>query len=226
VVSVVAVALAFSSVPALAHVPTIEGPVGLETEAGHGGEPLVIGGPEKSRAIYGFLEDGETDTYAFDTSEVVVRTARVIVPDYPEHADFVPTLSLEADGVEVATAEEDTSAGRVSEFEPFSLTHFIQGAEMEFEFEPGVAYVLRVGPGDGDTSGRYVLTFSGPEEFTGADIAGTLRTLPRIWLGAYGGAPARWNTYALIPALFVLAVVGVLVTLAYRALRAWRSGSS
>jgi hypothetical protein len=211
-------AVASSVTPAVAHVPALEGPVGLETDSAHGGA-VVIGGPEKSRAIYGYLEDGTTDVYTFDTSKPVQRTVRIIVPDYPEHVDFVPTISLEADGVPVMTGEEDTSNGRVSEFEPFSLTWFIQGAEMDYSFEPGVDYVLLVEPGQGSGSGRYVLTFSGPEEFTPEDIIGTLRRLPRIWLGAYGGASARWNPYALIPAAFVIVVLGVLAFAVYRALR-------
>jgi hypothetical protein len=195
----------------LAHVPAVEGSVGfVEGGEGHSG-PVTIGGPEKSRAIYGYLHEGDDETFSFVTTEQVTRTVRVIVPAYPEHDGFRPGLALEADGVEIARAEESASAEREAEFEPFSLTRFYQGAELEYDFEPGVQYAVTITPGSGtETSGRYVMTFSGPEEFTGEDILGTLRGLPRIWFGAYGGASPRWNPLGAIPLLLTAAVVGAI----------------
>ena len=194
---------------AAAHAPALEDSVGLEQDADEQGEPIPIGGPEKSRAIYGYVAERETDAYAFTTTDRVTTTVRVIVPAYPEHEGFRPSIMLEADGAEVARAQDSAGSEREAEFEPFSLTWFWQGPALDYEFAPGEEYVVRIEPGDGsEASGRYVLTFSGPEEFTGSDIRTTIRGLPRIWYGAYGGAPLRWNTLALIPVVFLLLAVG------------------
>jgi hypothetical protein len=213
--------------PILAHVPAVEGSVGFaDGESAHGGT-TVIGGPEKSRAIYGYRVEGEDEAFAFTTTEAVTRTVRVIVPAYPEHEGFRPGLVLEADGEEVEWAEESSSAEREGEFEPFSLTRFWQGAEFEHAFEPGVQYVVTITPGTGsEESGRYVLTFSGPEEFTGEDILGTLRGLPRIWFGAYGGAAPRWNPLGAIPLLVVAAGVAALGYAIWKAVRRRSSGEA
>jgi hypothetical protein len=208
------------TVPALAHVPAVES--GAHDDA-HAGEAAAtpMGGPEKSRAVYGYVEDGEPDRYAFTTSEPVVRTVGLIVPAYEEHADFRPTLALEADGVEVAHVDDPGLSAREREFEPFSLTWFWAGAEDEFQFEPGIEYTLVVEPGVGDDStGRYVVVVGGPEEFTAADWGATLVSLPRIWLGQYGSAPYRWNWLALIPAAFTAAAI---VALAWFVASAWRT---
>jgi len=194
-----------------AHVPTVEGAQGFEDGAGGDGE-TGIGGPEKSRAIYGYL-DGGIDRYAFVTTRPVTRAFGVIVPAYDEHSSFYPTLILEEDGAEVARADDPVGDERPGYFEPFSLTTFWEGAEIEYDFEPGHKYVVRIEPGpSGDSTGRYVLVFGGPEAFSGSDIAATLRGLPRIWFGAYGGAPFRFNPLALIP--FALEA-GLLVVLGY-----------
>jgi hypothetical protein len=205
-----------------AHVPTVEGAQGFEDGADGDGETR-IGGPEKSRAIYGYLAGG-VDRYAFTTTQPIERTIGVIVPAYDEHASFYPTLILEEDGVEVARADDPAGDERTGEFEPFSLTTFWEGAEIEYGFEPGHDYVVRIEPGPtGDSSGRYVLVVGGPEAFTGSDIAETFRGLPRIWFGAYGGAPFRFNPLGLIP--FAL-VAGVLGLLGYKIVRRVKRRSS
>lgn len=192
-----------------AHVPTVEGAQGFEDGAAEDGVTR-IGGPEKSRAVYGYL-DGGADRYAFVTAQPVSTGIGVIVPAYEEHASFYPTIILEEDGVEIARAVDPAREERSGEFEPFSLTTFWEGAEIEHQFEPGHDYVVRIEPGPtGDTSGRYVLVVGGPEAFTGSDIAQTLRGLPRIWFGAYGGAPFRFNPLALIPFALVAGVLGLL----------------
>lgn len=201
-----------------AHVPAVEGAQGFEDGAGTDGETR-IGGPEKSRAIYGYLE-GDADRYAFVTTQEVSRTIRVIVPAYDEHASFYPTIVLEADGVEIARAEDPAQDERPGEFEPFSLTTFWEGAELEYELEPDRDYVVRIEPGTtGDKSGRYVLVFSGPETFSASDVADTLRGLPRIWFGAYGGAPLRFNALALIPLGLAAGILGLLGYLIVRVIR-------
>lgn len=189
--------------PALAHVPDLEG----TSE----GTATPIEGPEVSRAIYGFIAPGETgDAYSFTVNEAVTRTIGVIVPAYPEHAGFRPTLSVSPEGRPGVEIPDPRREPRPREFEPFSLTYFWSGGEREVSFEPGVRYTVRVEPGPGEDGGRYVIVFGGPERFEGRDTVATLRRLPLIWFGAYGGAPARFNALALIPlgvvALLFLAV--------------------
>jgi hypothetical protein len=198
-------------------VPAVEGSVGFEDAAEPGGA-VLIGGPEKSRAIYGYLEAGQADAYAFTVEEPVARTISVIVPAYPEHEEFQPSLELEEDGTPVAQA--DDTGERAAEFEPFSLTRFWEGPSIEHDFEPGIRYVVRIEAGPSEAvEGRYVLVFSGPEEFSGSDTIDTLRGLPRIWFGAYGGAPPRWNALALLPLGFVALMLGLVGYAVYRIVR-------
>jgi hypothetical protein len=190
--------------PAEAHVP------GLEPGPDDG--PVSIGGPEVSRATYGFLAPGDAyDEYRFTVAEQVTRAVGIIVPAYPEHADFRPGLVITARESDQLEIPGGGAAQREREFEPFSLTSFWHGDEREVTFEPGVLYTLRVQPGPGSPSGRYVVVFAGPEQFTARDIADTFRQLPVIWFGAYGGAPFRWNWLALIPLGLTLGLVAVAV---------------
>lgn len=187
--------------PALAHVPGLEEP--SDTASG-------IPGPEVSRATYGYLAlDESSDEYRFTVSARVTREVGIIVPAYPEHADFRPVLTLTAEGIE--PVEISSEGDRRREFEPFSLTHFWHTEEREITFEPGVEYALGVTPGTGDQAGRYVIVFGGPERFEAADIGGVFRRLPTIWFGTYGGAPFRFNWLALVP---IVLVAGVLVAVA------------
>jgi hypothetical protein len=190
--------------PAQAHVP------GLEPGSDDG--PVSIGGPEVSRATYGYLAPGDAyDEYRFSVPEQVTRAVGIIVPAYPEHADFRPGLVITVEGRDRLEIPDGAMAQRQREFEPFSLTSFWHGGEREVTFEPGVPYTLRVQPGPGSKSGRYVVVFAGPEQFKARDIAATLWQLPLIWFGAYGGAPFRWNWLALIPLGLTVGVVAVAV---------------
>ena len=191
--------------PAGAHVP------GLEPGSGDG--PVSIGGPEVSRATYGYLAPGDPhDEYRLTVPEQVTRTVGIIVPAYPEHTDFRPRLVITAEERDRLEIPDGATAPRQREFEPFSLTSFWHGGEREVTFEPGVLYTLRVQPGPGSQSGRYVVVFAGPEQFTARDIAHTLWQLPLIWFGAYGGAPFRWNWLALIPLGLTAGLVAVVVS--------------
>ena len=203
--ALVAAALIFAPAAAVAHVPD------LERRAS--GEPMTVGGPEVSRAIYGYLApDEEYDAYTFRVDEPVNQTIGVIVPSRAEHEGFRPSLRLLADGVEVSYIEDPGRAEREAEWEPFSLTDFWTGGEERIAFEPGVEYELRVEPGMGPAgSGRYVIVFGGPEAFTAADSARTLVYLPVIWFGAYGGASAHWNWWALLPLGVAVLLLALLV---------------
>jgi hypothetical protein len=182
---------------------------------------MAIGGPEVSRAIYGYLApDEKYDAYAFHVDEPVTQTIGVIVPARGEDEGFRPSLRLLADGVEVALIDDPGLPEREAEWEPFSLTDFWTGGEERIAFEPGVEYELRVEPGTGpDVSGRYVIVFGGPEAFTAADSARTLVYLPVIWFGAYGGAPAHWNWWALVPLAVAVGIVFLVVRAGVRAVR-------
>jgi len=218
--ALVATVVAFTITPAaaLAHVPDLE--------RGAPGAPMQIGGPEVSRAIYGYLApDEEYDAYRFSVDSPVQQAIGVIVPVRAEHAGFRPELRVFADGVEVALIEDPGLPEREAEWEPFSLTSFWAGGEQRIAFEPGVAYELRVEPGNGpDASGRYVIVFGGPEAFTAADSARTLVYLPVIWFGAYGGAPAHWNWWALLPLGLVALVVAAIIRGTVRLLGRHRAG--
>lgn len=206
-----AVLIALVSMVVLAGAPIAEAHVpGLEPGSGDG--PVSIGGPEVSRATYGYLAPGDVyDEYRFTVPEQVTRAVGIIVPAYPEHADFRPGLVITAEERDRLEILDTATVQRQGEFEPFSLTHFWHGPEREVTFEPGVLYTLRVQPGPGSTSGRYVVVFAGPEQFKARDIADTLWQLPLIWFGAYGGAPFRWNWLALIPLGLTVGVVAVAV---------------
>jgi hypothetical protein len=190
--------------PAHAHVPALEG-------GGATGEGTPIAGPDVSRAIYGYLApDEKRDVYTFSLSQPLTATIGIIVPAYPEHADFRPAIVVEVEGEAPVTIADPGLAERAKEWEPFSLTYFWKGGEEGVGFKRGRRYRLRVEPGDGATSGRYVIVFGGAERFTGSDTLATLRDLPAIWVGGYGGAPLRWNWLALLPAGLVgFAAVGV-----------------
>jgi len=61
-----------------------------------------------------------------------------------------------------------------------------------------------------------VIVFGGPEQFEAADTAETFAVLPRIWFGAYGGAPVHLGSVAMVP---LVLVAGVLVAFAVSRLR-------
>jgi hypothetical protein len=212
-----AVVLALAPGTAVAHVPDLE-------RNAFGG-PMTVGGPEVSRAIYGYLApDEEYDAYTFHVDEPVTQTIGIIVPSRAEHEGFRPSLRLLADGLEVALIDDPGLPEREAEWEPFSLTDFWTGGEERVAFEPGVEYELRVEPGTGpDGSGRYVIVFGGPEAFTAADSLRTLVYLPVIWFGAYGGAPAHWNWWALVPLAVAVAVLAAIVRAVVRAVRRWNA---
>jgi len=207
-VAALMLALALAT-PSAAHVPGIEDPDAQAT--------IPIDGPEASRAIYGYLAPGEdADEYEFTVAEPVRRVVGIIVPAYDEHSEFRPTLVLGAEGGESTLIPDPGEDVRDAEFEPFSLARFWKGGEREVTLEPETRYTLRVEAGSGDETGRYVIVFSGPEQFSASDTAQTFRQLPVIWFGAYGGAPWRWNWLALIPIGVALTVVVGLMLLAWR----------
>lgn len=186
----------------LAHVPSLEPAPRVPLT------PVPIGGPQVSRAVYGYLSDVEEyDEYEFFVPKGMTRTVGVLVPAYSEHADFRPTILVsDRAGWPLEIADPGESP-RVREWEPFSLTAFWVGGEREVRLEPGQDYRLRVYPGDGDSTGRYVVVFGGPEGFTSREALRTPLALPRIWFGAYGGAPWRWNWYPIVPIVILLGVL-------------------
>jgi hypothetical protein len=216
-IALVAMVVLAGARPAEAHVP------GLEPGSGDG--PVSIGGPEVSRATYGYLAPGDPyDEYRFTVPEQVTRAVGIIVPAYPEHTDFRPGLVITAEERDRLEIADWATTPRQREFEPFSLTYFWHGSEREVTFAPGVLYTIRVQPGPGSQSGRYVVVFAGPEQFKARDIADTLWQLPLIWFGAYGGAPFRWNWLALIPLGLTVGLVAVIAVAVSRRLSRKRNG--
>lgn len=206
-VAIILAVVLLTAVSASAHVPTLE-------TGNVPGEGTPISGPDVSRAIYGYLEPGrEFDSYTFTVSSPLERQIGILVPAYSEHDDFRPGLVLTAQGAPPITIVDPGGADRIEEWEPFSLTTFWKGAQTTAAFKSGRQYTIRVKPGDGSSSGRYVLVFGGPERFTTPDTLATLGDLPSIWFGAYGGAPLRWNWWALIPVSIVMAMAAGVVRL-------------
>ena len=205
VASACCVTVLLSAATATAHVPA------LETSATPDGT-TPLGSPDVSRAIYGYIAPGEaSDRYSFTVAQPVTTTLGVIVPAYAEQVGFRPSLVLEDDAGRSVTIEDPGLDPREVEWEPFSLTNFWKGGERSVSFEAGHRYTLQVVPGGERPYGRYVIVVGGAERFTGADTLGTLRDLPAIWVGMYGGAPFRWNPWALIPAaLLLIVLIGVL----------------
>jgi hypothetical protein len=199
---------------ALAHVPA------LESASSPQGVAQPIGGPAASRAIYGYLAPGESyDEYEFTVSAPVTSTIGLLVPAYAEHRDFRPTLVVIADGKVAATIPDPGKTPRASIYEPFSLATFWPGGERAVGFVPGVQYRLRIEPGSGAPSGRYVIVFGGPESFEASEVAATLAELPVIWFGAYGGAPWHWNWAALVPLGIVAGILALIVMALVRRMR-------
>lgn len=211
-----ALALAFAAfcataTPASAHVPN------LEPEVRDPSGLVEIAGPDVSRAFYGHLsEDEDGDLYRFSVSSDVTRSVGIIVPAYPEHSDFRPIIRIQAEGRLPMSLPDSDLDPRRPEFEPFSLTTFWWGGEHEIRFEGGRSYLLLVEPGpESSPSGRYVIVFGGPEVFSGDDALQSAADLPRIWFGAYGGAPYRMNLLAAAAiATPVLLAIGAFVLFA------------
>lgn len=199
--------------PALAHVPVLE-PSARSDRIGTPEHPYPgateIEGPDASRAVYGYLaRDERFDAYRFKVTRKVTTTIGVLVPVSEGSDRFRPTVSVVLQNRVLADIRDPGQARRVF-FEPFSLMRLYQGPEQAVTFEPGPEYVLLVEPGAGSRRvGRYVIAFSGAEEFSPGDWGRTFIDLPRIWLGLYGqGEP---NIVPVIVLLVVLVAVGVVV---------------
>ncbi len=90
-IALVAVAVLVGARPAEAHIP------GLEPRSADG--PVSIGGPEVSRATYGYLAPGDAyDEYRFTVPEQVTRAVGILLPAPPGHADFRPGPVLPSPG--------------------------------------------------------------------------------------------------------------------------------
>jgi len=227
------VALLFAApVSAFAHVPTIEpreatsSELPSQTAGGMNSYPsqnaFVIEGPDESRAIYGYLAPVQPyDAYTFQVTNTVTTTIELIVPTRREAAGFRPSLHLIApsEGIRL-DAQDPGRTPRAEFFEPFSLQSFWKGATLQnVELRPGVEYELVVEAASSSArSGPYVIAFSGAERFTPADWLSSLKVLPTIWLGTYGGAPPR-PIAMLVAALLVVTAVALLGRLSSNARR-------
>jgi len=208
-----------SAAPAFAHVPALEPPrSATSTDAA-----VDIGSPTKSRAIYGRLGEGEeADRYTFVPDRDVTTQIRLLVPAREEFAGFHPSLEITGPDGRTTTFADPRRTPRIRIIEPFSAQAFWEGASAPVALAAGERYVLQVrarpegfSAGVGETEqGQYVLAIEGPEEFTAADIATTIRVLPSIWMGTWAGGRVR-----------PIAVVVVVAVLAVAAFAVWRLGS-
>lgn len=217
---------------AFAHVPAIEPRASSNAArtSGSGSFPAdnahAIDGPDESRAVYGYLApDQPYDAYTFKVADNVTTTIELIVPVRTAAEGFRPALILMASARGIRLDARDPGVSPRSKFfEPFSLQSFWKGAAIEeVELRPGVRYDLIVTPGASQVrSGPYVIAFSGGERFTAADWARTLRVLPTVWLGTYGGAPVR-PLAVVVMVLVALALAGGAAWLATTFLRRRRA---
>jgi hypothetical protein len=203
-----------STPAALAHVPTLEQPRGAEpTTVGAApySDAQAIQQPSKSLAIYGFLaRDERSDAYVFSVPQAATIEVELLVPARAALRDFAPVLLV----VDAKTNESQkvSPASRDSFYEPFSLTSFWRVGQGSVSLQAGRTYYFVVQPGTGSTqTGAYVIGVGGPEAFTGNEWAETLRDLPIIWSGAWGGGPPRSGALACVGAAVLGIVLAVLL---------------
>ena len=199
--------------PALAYIPELE-PGRASDSLGTSDSPypdaVSIGGPDASRAVYGYLSRLERfDSYAFSVDEEITSEIVVLVPDEPAYREFRPQVLIADEHGIVALVEEEPSSERSHYFDTFAGMTFLRGAETEVTFRPGRRYVLVVDDGTGDQSeGAYVLLMSGPQRM----LLASLIDIPKVHLGLYGQQPFKWQ----------VAVSWLLALAALLALATWR----
>ena len=208
-----AVLLALPSV-AHAHVPALE-PSGRSDAPSVAGDPypaaVRIGGPDRSRAVYGYLTaDERFDAYSFEVSSSVTCDVGVIVPVRAGTDGFHPRLRVVTGPPVRVVADMLRPApdARATSFEPFSLASFYDAGSQGVHFEAGRRYWVVIDAPAGQRTGPYTLTFSGSEVFTGEDWLETACDLPRIWFGGYADGPVLWDRVA-IAALALALIAGL-----------------
>ena len=198
---------------ALAHVPFLE-PPGASDTRGPASAPFPdavrIGGPEVSRAIYGYLGPRQgADVYTFTVATTLTAPVGILVPVETGNAGFRPELTLYGGDRPVGLFDR-TPGVRATLFEPFSAETLYRGPEQDVTFAPGREYQLAVTPGTGTLrTGRYVVSMGTAETFSLQDAASVLPQIVRIKLGLYSEAPLRWDQAAWMAGCALLLVVVV-----------------
>ena len=197
--SVTALALCALMLPtaAYAHVPFIES--GQRSDVV--GTPEVpypqaqtVPSPSISRAIYGYLAPAaKFDAYTFTVAQQVTTEVSLIVPKRLGLQGFRPSMRIYAEGSDEALTVPDPGLKqRRSFYEPFSVASFWDGPTTKAVFKPGERYYVVIDPPPtGRSSGPYVLTFGGAEQFSAGDWAASAAAMPVIWLGSWAGGPVR-----------------------------------
>jgi hypothetical protein len=215
---------------AFAHVPFIEGAQRSDASGSQAvpypqAQPLPS--PTISRAIYGYLAPGaKFDAYTFTVSQEVTAEVSLIVPRRVGLQTFRPNLKIFAEGSgQVVNAPDPGAAPRTSFYEPFSVASFWNGPVTMTTFKPGERYyVVVLPPTTGRTSGAYVLTFGGAEQFSAGDWASSLEAMPVIWLGSWAGGPVRPGIN--VCGVVLVGVVGLAVWLWIRRRRRRRTDAA
>jgi hypothetical protein len=210
-VLVAAVFMALAATPAHAYVIELEpaAPSSLTDTREPYPEAWGIGGPDVSRAIYGYLAPDEgVDAFEFTVEETVTSELAVLVPDEPDTADFRPVATVFSDDRLFAVLGDAGVPERPEHFDTFAGTRFLRGGTQGLTFEPGVRYVVAVAAGAGAVqAGPYVVLMTGRDSFSFAQLL----DVPRVYLGMYGQRPFRWSvllTWALLAVAVALLIRG------------------
>lgn len=203
--------LASLTAPATALSPAVEPPDGAP------GAPMSIPGPDVSRAFFGYLsDDGYGDLYVFSVSQATTVSISVLVPAWPEDQGFEPELYVQAAGRRPIHVARPAVPGD-PEFEFATLGSLCEGPTQEIHIAARTRYVIRVDPGEGTQTGRYVLVFGDSKDLS-LDAA-DLDLISRLWFGRWGGA--RWypNPIAIAGLTAAALLIIGLVVLAIRWIR-------
>jgi hypothetical protein len=202
-----------------AHVPFIESAQRSDV-AGSRAVPYpqaqTLPSPTISRAIYGYLAPGaKFDAYTFTVAQPVTTDVALIVPKRLGLQGFRPSMRIYAEGSDEALTVPDPGLKqRRSFYEPFSVASFWDGPTIKAVFKPGERYYVVIDPPlTGRSSGPYVLTFGGAEQFSAGDWATSAAAMPFIWLGSWAGGPVRpgLNVCGVILAVLLAAAIGLWV---------------
>ena len=204
---------------ACAHVPVLE-PSRRSDSPPAAGDPYPaasrIAGPDRSRAIYGYLTaDERFDAFSFEVTAPVTCDVSMIVPVRADTGAFSPRLRVIAGPPVTVMADvlRTVPPARPTFFEPFSLATFYDAGSTSLRFEAGRRYWLVVDAPAGQRAGPYALAFSGSEAFGADDWLATARDLPWIWFGGYADGPVMWDRAGVIALALALALVAGLARL-------------
>jgi hypothetical protein len=153
--------------------------------------------PHQSIAVYAWLESkDDIDYYSFKLERKTPFLAEVLVPVFPQYADFRPSFALIGKGLPGAPASlpvvptkgygalvlsDDATKPRKTFYEPFGGKSYYQGPRLERTLEPGQYALVYWDPLH--RKGDYVAVIGRKEIWRAKDILRALRVTPLIRMG-------------------------------------------